>query len=194
MAASARGTSAAHSYRPPMLRSRPQARRPASESAPARSATRSRAAPVLPRTTGKLTGMCARPASGAQRPVPLRPHGGTCPSAGRGAGVGRRRQVVPPHRLRFGTERQLPRDSGPKASCFRRSLGRATAEEGLDPKRARLRSQLQVACMSGATSLGTHSAAVQESESPRGPRQARRPPRRSARAPATKQRSYWCRF
>lgn len=49
MAASAPGTSAARSYRPPMLRSRPQARRPASESAPARSATRSRAAPVLPR-------------------------------------------------------------------------------------------------------------------------------------------------
>lgn len=61
-------------------------------------------------------------ASGAPRPVPLRPRRGACPSAGGGAGVGRRRQVAPPHRLRCGTERQLPRDGGPRLSCFRRSF------------------------------------------------------------------------
>lgn len=49
MAASTPGTSAARSYWPPMPRSRPQATRPASESAPARSGTRSRAGPVLSR-------------------------------------------------------------------------------------------------------------------------------------------------
>lgn len=49
MAAAAPGTSAARSYRPPMLKSRPPARRSASESAPARSATWSRATPGLTR-------------------------------------------------------------------------------------------------------------------------------------------------
>lgn len=79
------------------------------------------------RPTGKLTGMCARPAQAARR--------GQYPSAraaarvlpragGRGgeAGVGGRRQVVPPHRLRCGAERQLQRDGWPRISCFRRSF------------------------------------------------------------------------
>lgn len=77
----------------------------------------------LARPTGKLTGMCARPAQAARRGQypSARAAARVLPRAG-GAGVGGRRQVAPPHRLRCGTERQLPRDGGPRLSCFRRSF------------------------------------------------------------------------
>lgn len=119
------------------------------------------------RPTGKLTGMCARP---RRRPVPLRPPGrAACPSAGGGAGVGGRRQVVPP------TGCAADPSGGSRGTAARqllqlrlRPLGGASAGTGLG-SHARSLNQLREVRMSGATAVRTHSAVVKEPESPRGP-------------------------